>query len=65
MSRRNRLMRRLEQRWIACFGEPPSIRTDPELMMAVLREEGFDADDFADQDNRSFRRDPAPAAALP
>lgn len=38
MSRRNRLIRRLEDRWIACFGEPPPIRTDPELMLAVLEE---------------------------
>lgn len=38
MSRRNRLIRRLEDRWIACFGEPPPIRTDPELMQAVLDE---------------------------
>ena len=36
MSRRNRLIRHLEARWIACYGEPPPIRTDPELMLAVL-----------------------------
>ena len=36
MSRRNRLLRQLEQRWIACYGEPPPIRTDPKLMLAVL-----------------------------
>jgi len=38
MSRRNRLIRRLEDRWVACFGEPPPIRTDPELMLAVLED---------------------------
>lgn len=38
MSRRNRLIRRLEDRWIASFGEPPPIRTDPELMLAILEE---------------------------
>ena len=36
MSRRNRLVRQLEQRWIACYGEPPPIRTDPKMMLAVL-----------------------------
>jgi hypothetical protein len=36
MSRRNRLIRQLEARWIACYGEPPPIRTDPELMLRVL-----------------------------
>jgi hypothetical protein len=38
MSRRNRLLRHLESRWIACFGEPPPILTDPDLMRAVLDE---------------------------
>lgn len=36
MSRRNRLIRHLEARWFACYGEPPPIRTDPELMRSVL-----------------------------
>jgi hypothetical protein len=36
MSRRNRLLRQLEQRWIASYGEPPPIRTDPKMMLAVL-----------------------------
>jgi len=36
MSRRNRLIRQLEARWIACYGEPPPIRTDPELMLRIL-----------------------------
>jgi hypothetical protein len=36
MSRRNRLIRQLEARWFACYGEPPPIRTDPELMLAVM-----------------------------
>ena len=38
MSRRDRLLRRLEQRWIACFGEPPSLRCDPDLMTELLEE---------------------------
>ncbi|MGA0601781.1 hypothetical protein ACO2Q3_13830 [Caulobacter sp. KR2-114] len=38
MSRRNRMIRRLEARWIACCGEPPPIRTDPDLMLAILEE---------------------------
>jgi hypothetical protein len=38
MSRRDRLLRRLEQRWIACFGEPPSLRCDPDLMAELLDE---------------------------
>ncbi|HWA60071.1 MAG TPA: hypothetical protein VG939_01790 [Caulobacteraceae bacterium] len=36
MSRRNRLLRSIEQRWIARFGEPPTIRTDPALMLRIL-----------------------------
>lgn len=51
MSRRNRMIRQLEARWIASFGEPPPIRTDPELMLAVL-------DDVAARD-RAARRDAA------
>lgn len=36
MSRRNRQIRHLEARWFACYGEPPPIRTDPDLMRSVL-----------------------------
>ena len=39
MSRRNRLLRSLEIRWVARFGEPPVIRTDPRLMEAVLEDD--------------------------
>ena len=59
MSRRNRMIRQLEARWIASFGEPPPIRTDPELMLAVL-------DDMLARD-RATRRQAAregPAAAI-
>jgi hypothetical protein len=54
MSRRNRLIRQLEARWIACYGEPPPIRTDPELMLAVL-------DDLAAQE-LDVRREPGLAS---
>ena len=36
MSRRQRRLRDIEQRWVALFGEPPSIRTDPVLMLKIL-----------------------------
>ena len=36
MSRRQRRLRDIEQRWVALFGEPPSIRTDPVLMLRIL-----------------------------
>ena len=48
MSRRNRLVRQLEQRWIACYGEPPPIRTDPKMMLAVLETMAAEAAAAAD-----------------
>jgi len=36
MSRRNRMIQSIVDRWIERFGEPPPIRTDPELMRSVL-----------------------------
>lgn len=38
MSRRQRKLRDIEQRWVALFGEPPSIRTDPVLMLRILKD---------------------------
>ncbi len=52
MSRRNRLLRRLEARWIACYGEPPPILSDPDLMRALMNA------DMAPE-NRAPRRDVA------
>ena len=39
MSRRARLIRRLQQRWLARFGQPPAIRAEPELMAKILEED--------------------------
>ena len=39
MSRRSRLLHRLEARWIACYGEPPPILGDPDLMRALMNAE--------------------------
>ncbi len=39
MSKRQRLQRTIEHRWQAVFGEPPFIRTDPELMLSILESE--------------------------
>jgi len=36
MSRRNRMIQSIVERWIERFGEPPPIRTDPDLMRSVL-----------------------------
>ena len=36
MSRRLRKLAIIERRWRDHFGEPPSIRTDPELMLRIL-----------------------------
>jgi hypothetical protein len=36
MSKRQRVLRDIERRWIALFGEPPCIRTDPDLMLKIL-----------------------------
>jgi hypothetical protein len=39
MSRRTRLLRLVEHRWFERFGEPPPIRTDPELILSILEED--------------------------
>lgn len=39
MSRRLRKLAMIERRWRDCFGEPPSLRTDPELMLRILEAE--------------------------
>ena len=39
MSRRTRLLRLVEHRWFVRFGEPPPIRTDPELILSILEED--------------------------
>lgn len=57
MSRRNRLIRSVEARWIACYGEPPPIRTDPKLMLAVLNAA------MAEEARRAATREDAEAAA--
>ncbi|RYF90635.1 MAG: hypothetical protein EON95_16570 [Caulobacteraceae bacterium] len=36
MSRKDRQIATIERRWKARFGEPPSLRTDPELMLQIL-----------------------------
>jgi hypothetical protein len=36
MSKRDRKLKTIERRWIAQFGEPPSLRTDPWLMLQIL-----------------------------
>lgn len=38
MSRRLRKLKVIERRWIARFGEPPSLLTDPLLMQRILDE---------------------------
>ncbi|MFO1015151.1 MAG: hypothetical protein U1E50_15460 [Caulobacteraceae bacterium] len=38
MSKRQRLFRAIERRWVVLFGEPPSIRADPDLMLRLLDE---------------------------
>ena len=38
MSKRQRLFQSIERRWVVCFGEPPSIRADPGLMLRLLEE---------------------------
>ncbi len=38
MSKRQRVMRDIERRWTALFGEPPCIRTDPALMLKILQD---------------------------
>ncbi|WGM38237.1 hypothetical protein [Caulobacter sp. NIBR1757] len=39
MSRRDRQIAAIERRWKARFGEPPSLRTDPELMLRILEDD--------------------------
>ena len=39
MSKRQRQVRSIEMRWIARFGEPPCIRTDPALMQRILEDD--------------------------
>jgi hypothetical protein len=36
MSKRERRLKVIERRWLARFGEPPSLRTDPTLMLRIL-----------------------------
>jgi hypothetical protein len=36
MSRRARNLRIIKLRWVARFGEPPPILTDPKLMLSIL-----------------------------
>lgn len=36
MSRRHRKLAMIERRWRDRFGEPPSLRTDPDLMLRIL-----------------------------
>ena len=40
MSRRARNLRVIQMRWVARFGEPPPILTDPRLMLAILNSAG-------------------------
>ena len=48
MSRRLRKLTIIERRWRDRFGEPPSLRTDPALMLKILEAE-------------ERKREPAPA----
>jgi hypothetical protein len=36
MSKRDRKLRIIERRWLARFGEVPSLRTDPAIMQRIL-----------------------------
>ena len=36
MNKRQRRLEVIERRWLARFGEPPTLRTDPELMEDIL-----------------------------
>jgi hypothetical protein len=40
MSKRERRWKAVERRWIARFGEPPTLKTDPALMQRILDSEG-------------------------
>jgi hypothetical protein len=39
MSKRKRFFERVEKRWIARFGEPPVLRTDPLLLLQIIEED--------------------------
>jgi hypothetical protein len=39
MTRPSRKIVMIERRWKARFGEPPSLRTDPELMLRILEDD--------------------------
>jgi hypothetical protein len=39
MSKRQKKQRSIEHRWMTVFGEPPFIRTDPDLMLQILETE--------------------------
>lgn len=39
MKGRNRLLRSIERRWTATFGEPPAVLADPDLMLSLLEAE--------------------------
>ena len=36
MGKRDRRLKIIERLWLARFGEPPSLRTDPVLMLRIL-----------------------------
>ena len=43
MSKRARRLKVIERQWTERFGEPPTLRTDPDLMQAILDREGGEA----------------------
>jgi hypothetical protein len=64
MSRRARSLRIIQLRWVARFGEPPPILTDPELMLSILNSAGERQDSpgqetSGDTDQAPSRIDPA------
>jgi len=52
MSRRARVLRTIQQRWVARFGEPPVILTDPSLMLSILES----ASKLSSSDNDELRK---------
>ncbi|HYE44387.1 MAG TPA: hypothetical protein VEA44_01305 [Caulobacter sp.] len=40
MARRQRKLKSVERLWRERFGEPPSLRTDPDLMLRILEASG-------------------------
>lgn len=40
MAGRARKQKTIERRWRERFGEPPSLRTDPDLMLRILESSG-------------------------